>query len=167
MTAHVSCCLQHTASCTTSQDTSECVQQLKHLSSQCTADGVRPSPVSLVFESDTALDGLGAEILAALVPLEEVPEAEKTWQPGSQTYDPGSQTWQPGSSNQVCSHCPACIAYAAVSIMLKRCLEVEPVSGAACVRDVPAAGVGSGAPIPISTCCRPLPLHHTEWLRTI
>ncbi|NJR41571.1 MAG: DUF4246 domain-containing protein [Akkermansiaceae bacterium] len=73
-----------------------CVQQLLHLSAQCTDEGVRPSPVNIVFESDTCLDGeLRGLVLSALRPLEEVSEEE--WD------------WHPGSSNQVCTslhyHC--------------------------------------------------------------
>ena len=64
------------------------VQQLQHLSSQCTDDGIRPAPVNGVFESDIALlDGVGDAVLAALKPLEEVPEEDKDWHPGSNNQD--------------------------------------------------------------------------------
>ena len=61
------------------------MQQLRHLSSQCTEDGVRPSPVDGVFESDSVLDaaGLRETLLTALQPLEDVPEDDRDWHPGS------------------------------------------------------------------------------------
>lgn len=61
------------------------MQQLRHWSNQCTPDGVRPSPVSGVFESDCVLrsEALRETLLEALKPLEEVPEGELDWHPGS------------------------------------------------------------------------------------
>jgi hypothetical protein len=60
------------------------VQQLRHLSRQCTEDGIRPSPVNGVYESDTALDDeLRNAVLEALKPLEEVSMDEKDWHPDS------------------------------------------------------------------------------------
>lgn len=66
------------------------LQQLLHLSGQCTGDGVRPSPVAKVFESDAALDEqLRREVLEALKSLEDVPEHTKD-----------RQNW-PGCDNKV------------------------------------------------------------------
>jgi hypothetical protein len=60
------------------------VQQLRHLSRQCTGDGIRPSPVNGVYESDEVLDdGLRNTLLEALKPLEEVSTDEKDWHPDS------------------------------------------------------------------------------------
>lgn len=70
------------------------MQQLRHLSDQCTRDGIRPSPVSMVFESDTILDTeLCGEVLEALQPLEAVPE-----------HDKDRQAW-PGCDDKVRSAC--------------------------------------------------------------
>ena len=61
------------------------MQQLHHWSSQCTPDGVRQSPVSGVLESDCVLRGetLRETLLEELKPLENVPEGELDWHPGS------------------------------------------------------------------------------------
>jgi hypothetical protein len=60
------------------------VQQLRHLSRQCTGDGIRPSPVNGVYESDEVLDdGLRHTLLEALKPLEDVSMDEKDWHPDS------------------------------------------------------------------------------------
>lgn len=70
------------------------MQQLRHLSGQCTSDGIRPSPVSMVFESDSIVDAeLCGEVLEALQPLEEVPERAKD-----------RQNW-PGCDDKVRSTC--------------------------------------------------------------
>ena len=64
------------------------LQQLLHLSEQCTRDGVRPSPVSKVFESDSVIDAqLRGEVLQTLRPLEDAPEHSKHRQdwPGGDT----------------------------------------------------------------------------------
>jgi Protein of unknown function (DUF4246) len=61
------------------------MQQLRHWSTLCKEDGIRPSPVNDVFESDAILGpALRQEILAALKPLEDVPEDKKDWHPGEQ-----------------------------------------------------------------------------------
>jgi Protein of unknown function (DUF4246) len=63
---------------------SDLVQQLRHLSRQCTESGIRPSPVTMVYESDSiCIDGLRNAVLEALKPLEEVSEDAKDWHPGS------------------------------------------------------------------------------------
>eukprot|EP00892_Ulva_mutabilis_P004379 jgi/Ulvmu1/2312/UM013_0160.1 len=60
------------------------LQQLRYLAGQCGEDGIRPSPVTGVFESDQALDtDLRQDLLAALKPLEDVPDGQKDWHPGS------------------------------------------------------------------------------------
>jgi hypothetical protein len=60
------------------------VQQLRHLSRQCTEDGIRPSTVNGVYESDAALDDeLRNTVLEALKPLEDVSMDEKDWHPDS------------------------------------------------------------------------------------
>ena len=60
------------------------LQQLQHQASQCGEDGIRPSPVSGVFESEQLLeDELRQQLLERLKPLEDVPEEHKDWHPGS------------------------------------------------------------------------------------
>eukprot|EP00892_Ulva_mutabilis_P004381 jgi/Ulvmu1/2314/UM013_0162.1 len=60
------------------------LQQLRHQAGQCEEGGIRPSPVPGVFESDQALDAdLRYGLLAALKPLEDVPDDQKDWHPGS------------------------------------------------------------------------------------
>lgn len=65
------------------------LQQLKHQARQCGEDGIRPSPVTGVFESDQHLDDdLSQEVLDALEPLKAVPDDQKDWHPGSDQQVP-------------------------------------------------------------------------------
>jgi Protein of unknown function (DUF4246) len=59
-------------------------QQVAHLATLCGEDGVRPASVNGVYESDAVLaDDLRTSLLEALRPLEDVPEDQRDWHPGS------------------------------------------------------------------------------------
>ena len=73
---------EHTPSSSTHD--SSTVQQLKHQAGLCGEDGIRPSPVPGVFMSDSLLDEeVQQQVLAGLKPLEDVPDDQKDWHPGS------------------------------------------------------------------------------------
>lgn len=62
---------------------SSSLQQLRHHASQCGEDGIHPSPVPGVFESDMLLgEDTRLKVLAGLKPLEDVPEEQMDWHPG-------------------------------------------------------------------------------------